>query len=478
MHLLTKQGMLATAMLSLIFSLGGNAQDGSTKYEQFYHLPDKFFNAVSRKSGKVKEGISKVSERQLQRLRQRERKIYRQLAKKDSSLARQMQIEADTFYSNINARLTQGNLLSESANVYSGHIDSMSTVLKFINSNHAYSNALLNGKIGKTLDQYRTLQNQFNSAETINQIITQRQQMLLSKLSPFQLPQLKELQKMVYYYREKIDQYRQAVSDPLKMESVLLSLASKIPAFRNFFAQNSQLGSLFQLPGASTTAQNLNGMQTRALLQQTIQGRFGTASNMQQNVSAGLQNAQDQINELKKKITRLGKNGSDLEMPDFRPNQQKSKSFIKRLEVGAGMQNSRGSYFFPNSSDLSLQVGYKLNSRSIMGVGASYKLGFGRGWKDIRFTNEGVGFKSYVDLRIKGNIWCSGGAELNYLASFRSIEVLQDFSPWQKSIVAGITKKTQFKGKKANVQVLYDFLYRQHTPDSKPLLFRFNYTLK
>ncbi|MBL0267857.1 MAG: hypothetical protein IPP99_04060 [Chitinophagaceae bacterium] len=127
---------------------------------------------------------------------------------------------------------------------------------------------------------------------------------------------------------------------------------------------------------------------------------------MQQNLQA----AQSQLNDLKSKILKAGGGSSDAEMPEgFKPNNQKTKSFLQRLEYGANVQTQRATNYFPVTSDLGLSLGYKLNDKSVIGIGASYKLGLGRGWNNISVSHQGVGIRSYVDWKIKGSFWISGG---------------------------------------------------------------------
>ncbi|MDQ6813009.1 MAG: hypothetical protein M3040_04660 [Bacteroidota bacterium] len=42
---------------------------------------------------------------------------------------------------------------------------------------------------------------------------------------------------------------------------------------------------------------------------------------------------------LKDKINKMGGGSSDLEMPDLKPNSQKTRSFLKGIEYGANMQS-------------------------------------------------------------------------------------------------------------------------------------------
>ena len=199
-----------------------------------------------------------------------------------------------------------------------------------------------------------------------------------------------------------------------------------------------------------------------------------------------MQGVQGQLSQIQNSVTNLaGINGSggggnsDLVMPDFKPNPEKTKTFFKRLEYGFNIQTTQATTLAPSMSDLGLSVGYKFSDRATAGIGVSYKLGLGRPVNHIRFTNEGVGFRSYVDIKAKGSFWLTGGMEYNYLQSFSKLSDLnKNINAWQRSALLGLTKKYKIsKTKEGNIQLLYDFLYRQHLPVSQPLIFRMGYSL-
>jgi hypothetical protein len=134
---------------------------------------------------------------------------------------------------------------------------------------------------------------------------------------------------------------------------------------------------------------------------------------------------------------------------------------------------------FPVTSDIGLSLGYKLNNKSVIGVGASYKMGLGTGWNNIRLSNEGVGIRSFIDYKIRGSLFISGGYEQNYRAAFYSLEQLRGLSGWQSSGLIGLSKKYKVSKKlKGSVQLLWDFLSYQQKPQTQAVLFRVGYSLK
>ena len=151
---------------------------------------------------------------------------------------------------------------------------------------------------------------------------------------------------------------------------------------------------------------------------------------------------------------------------------------MKRLEYSANMQSQSATSFFPVTSDIGLSAGYKLNDKSIIGIGVSYKLGWGRGWDHIKLSNEGVGLRCYIDWKLKGSFWISGGYEQNYKTAFRDFNQLKDMNAWQQSGLIGISKVLSLKSKlfkKTSTKLLWDFLSYKQVPRTQPIVFRIGY---
>jgi len=296
---------------------------------------------------------------------------------------------------------------------------------------------------------------------------------------------LKKLNKEAYYYAQQINEYKEILKDSRKAERKALELLSKSNAWKDFMRKNSQLASLFRLPGNPddpTSQASLAGLQTRVQVTQLIQNQLtagGPAAReqFQQNVQA----AQAQLNQLKDKVLKFGGGSSDRVIPDFKPNNQKTKSFLQRLEFGTNIQSTKANSIFPVTSDIGLSVGYKVNDHSIIGIGSSLKMGWGRDIRHIRISSQGVGLRSFLDYKIKGSFWFSGGFEMNYRSEIREIALLKDYSAWQQSGLLGLSKVVSLKTKmfrKTKLQLLWDFLSYQQIPRTQAVLFRVVYTVK
>jgi hypothetical protein len=142
------------------------------------------------------------------------------------------------------------------------------------------------------------------------------------------------------------------------------------------------------------------------------------------------------------------------------------------------MQSQKATNYFPVTSDIGLSAGYKLNDKSIVGIGVSYKLGWGRGWDNIKLSSQGVGFRSYIDWKLKGSFWISGGYEQNYKSAFRDFYQLKNMNAWQQSGLIGISKVISVKSKlfkKTSTKLLWDFLSYKQVPRTQPIVFRIGY---
>lgn len=296
------------------------------------------------------------------------------------------------------------------------------------------------------------------------------------------LKELKKLDKITYYYGEYIKEYKEMLNDRKKLEKKAMTLLYSVPVFKKFISENSFLASLFKLPG-NTSGSNieiptLTGIQTRASVSEMIQTAISAGGpNAYNQVRQQIQDGQAQLSVLKNKIAQYG--SADAEIPAFKPNSQKTKSFLKRLEYGANIQFGKSNQFMPTTSDIALSLGYKINDKSSIGIGASYKLGLGSGFNNIRLTSEGLGLRSYVDWKIRGGFYLSGGYEQNYNSQFKNIGQLKQYSSWQTAGLIGLTKKIKLKGNKSTkIQIMYDFLSYSHTPTTQPFIFRTGFSLK
>ena len=453
------------------------SQASLSSYDRISSLPDKFFTSAAKKAEKLQERLQRASLKYLRELEKSEGKMKRQLSKKDSLGAEKAFGNVSARYSDLRSRLNTA--VKGIQKLYSPHLDSMSTALAFINHNNGLKKTpQLQLRLQSTFDGYNNVQDKLNQTEYIKQQIEERSNFLKSRLDGLSLvKEFKKYQANFYYYRAQTDNYKKIWENPQKMESALLRSVVKTPFFKKYFSKYSELASLFQLPDndeISTVA--INGMQTRGIIMQQVGQQFINGNSAMQSVNSSVNEAKDLMQPIKEKLYSLTQKGNDPQMPDYNPNQDKIKPILKRIEIGANIQSIKSNYFFPSTTDFGLSIGYKLNSKAIIGVGGSYKVGWGKDIRHLVVSHEGVGLRTFVDIKLKAFIWFSGGAEMNYRSAVYNFEVLKNKRAWQKSALAGLKKSYKVNKMKGELKLFYDFLWKSQSPSASPLVFRTGYT--
>lgn len=440
--------------------------------------PQKFAASIEKSTGNLENKLTAKSMKVLKNMEQQEKKLYTMMLHgKDSMIAKARLTELNEKYSALKRNINNPAIVVK-ARQFIPRLDSLNTSLKFLDQNG------MRGKVKDALIKTTALQDKFQQAEEIKKFIKERKELLKQQLEKLgMVKQLKQINKQVYYYSAQINEYKEVLKDPKKIEKKIMELLAKTKFFQDFMRKNSMLASLFRMPGDPNDPNyiaSLAGLQTRAQVSNLIQRQISAGgSNAQQQFNQNLQAAQAQMQQLKDKVLKFGGGSSDAVMPEgFKPNNQKTKTFLQRLEYGANIQSQKATGFFPTTSDLGLSVGYKLNDKSIIGIGASYKMGWGRGWNNIKLTSQGVGLRSYIDWNLKGSFWISGGFEQNYKSAFSDFNQLKDRNAWQQSGLIGISKVISVKSKlfkKTNIKLLWDFLSYQQVPRTQPVIFRIGY---
>jgi hypothetical protein len=454
-------------------------------------FPNRLFSKIQSKTARLDQQLSKQTAKFLSRLSRKEAKLKKQLYKQDSAAA------AKLFAANPEqqyAALLQ-KLKTDSAQVmhsmgaeYLPYVDSIQVSLSFLNKYPQLLSSAgpLPAGFSSSLSQLQQLEAKMQDADQIKQIVQARKAQLLAYLTQNSNlpPGIKSLYQNynaeMYYYSERVREYRDMLNDPDKMIQVALSLLNRVPAFASFVRSNSFLAGLFSVPSNYGSPEGLEGLQSRdqilAMIQsQVSQGGPNAASMIQQNLQAASQD----ITKLQNKLSALGGGSGDMDMPNFKPNQQKTKTFLKRLEYTTDIQTQQSSYYFPSTSDIGLSVGYKLNDRSTVGIGGSYKIGWGNGYQNIHFSSQGASLRSYLDWQMKKSFYVSGGYELNYQQPFGALSQLYGLSDWLQSGLIGVSKMISLKTKffkQTKIQLLWDFLSYYQLPQTQPFKFRVGYT--
>ncbi len=455
-------------------------QDSKSIIDTVANFPSNVLEKIDKKASDIEDKIVNYSEKALAKLEKQEEKLRKKLAKKDSLAAVQLFGDVKGKYEQLRQGLTQKENQLNRYKEYLPGFDTLKTSLNFLsqNSSSFFSNNEQLTQLKGALKSVEGLDEKLQGADAIRKYLKERRQQLKEQLGKFGLAkEFQKYNKQAYYYSQQIKEYQSILQDQDKLEQAAIGLLRKLPLFQKFMAEHSELAQLFPAPANYGTFAGLQGLQTRAEIQELMQSRIAAGGpNAGQMVQQNIQQAQQQLHQLKDKINKLGGSSSDFDMPDFKPNTQKTKSFWKRVEYGTNLQNTRSNGFIPLTTDLGLSIGYRMNDKASMGIGGSYRMGWIGKWDNLTLTHEGIGLRSYIDWKIKGSFFLSGGYEQNYHRQFDNLQQLKRADYWQQAGLIGLSKKYSIKKKwKGDIKLLYDFLYNTHTPVTQPVVFRFGY---
>lgn len=457
----------------------------STDIAQDFYLKNipSFLNQTTSRIKQLDAQTNVAADNMLSKLQDEEGRIAKKVQSKDSVLHSQVFSNSAQFYGKLKSKLQTASDSNQLAEIteYIPYFDTLKGSLSFLSKQEEYLNNPQLKEAQQMLQQY---QNRLQIANAIKLEIQQREQLLKAQLQNLGfVKEFTNINKQVYYYQQQLTEYKAAFKDPKKMEAKAIHLLSQTRFFKDFMKKNSVLASLFRLPDTDDPSNliDIPGAQTVNSVQSILGQRFGSLTgagssmNPEQYMQQQLQSVQPQLTAIRDKLNKLGGGNSDMEMPEFKPDNQKTRSFLKRLEYGLNIQSQHGTGLLPVTTDIALTLGYKMSDKSAAGIGLAYKMGWGSDINHISISNQGVGFRSYFDAKVKGGIWASGGFEYNYMQSFQKWSDLNYVDVWQKSGLVGITKKYKISKRESKVQVLWDFLSYSQVPRSQPLKFRLGY---
>ncbi len=463
------------------------------------------------KTGDFSAGVYKAAQQRLEAIQKQEAQLEKHLPKEDIEKAKKLKVQLKQKIDQLNglASSPDSMLKTLAKGPYFARLDSLETLFKY-----SLSNNIDNPLIKDAKQQLEKLRAEIGLFEDWENFLGDREQQwktLLSgnNLEKLQLPKaFGKWQEEAMAYKMQVQQWKEAINDPQKLETEALKLLNKLPAFREFMSKNSELARLFGPPGGSAGVPQgtaIPGLQTRATLAQELQNRFG-ANALQSGgaLQQQLQNGMDQLSQQQAQlnpIASIQETLSEIELPasvgrgeglgclSGRGEERamlKSKTFKQRLEFGWNLQSAMRVQDFPAVRDVGLSLGYKLNPRSVAGVGIAYKFALGESWKDIEWTHEGVGLRSFIDWRLteaggkmfKG-LWLTGGFEMNYWSRMANNAQWKELA-WEKSGVVGLTKiiETNIKtAKKLKIQLLVDLTKPINFNSAQPFICRIGYCL-
>jgi len=487
----------ALLCLSLTMTCAQSIDSTATKILNF---PARLFGRIQSKTASLDQQLTQQTEKMLKKMAQKEAQMQRRLSGADSTGAKQLFASSQQEYASLLQRLNAlwPNHPTATTGQYQPYVDSLQGSLAFLKQNpqllQSSSTSLspeLQSQLQGATAGLQAAQSKLQIAAQAKAFVQQRKQLISQYITQHASVQsllskpYSAMNQGIYYYTQSLQTYKDMLNSPDKLEKQALARLSGLPAFQTFMKNNSQLSGLFKMPGVGGTGtggstQPLPGLQTHDQISQQVQSHVTASGSAGMDAfQSKLQSAKSELNSYKGKLSQMGAGSTPADIPDFRPNDQKTKTLWHRLEYGANFQTTHTNYYYPVTTDLGLSLGYRLGHGKVVGIGASYKLGWGSGINHIAISNQGVGLRSFLQLPLKRSFSAMGGFEYNYTTPFTSYQQLKQLNYWTKSGLVGINKTISMKSrvfKKTQLQLLWDFLSYQAVPKTQPILFRIGYT--
>jgi hypothetical protein len=447
----------------------------------------KILSVIGKKSDHFLKRMQKNTERQLDHLKKKEKLLRCKLEKQDSALAARIFEQSPTSHDPFFADTIrdESGLPRKFPLAYNSYLDSLQTALSFLNVHKIPKQSIADAEnvMPPILRKLDAVQESLNRSAAMNKYLEERQQFLTEKLASLgMIKEMKGLVKKMNLYKLKASEYKNMLEKPALIEARLLEILARQKAFANFFNKHSLLAGLFRMPGNEAAQEpSISGLQTRQLLQQETQQRLGSGSELSQMTRQQATGSGGDLLNLKDKLSDLqnSKEAGDLPAANINPN--RAKTFLQRLELGVNFQNISSSSYFPSITDVGLSVAYRINEKSIVGLGSSGKIGWGKDIRHIVVTAQGVSLRSFAELRIKGAFHAMGAFEMHYNKPFDNIQHLYGMTDWSKSGLLGVSRVMPLSGrfvKGTKLMLLWDFLSYRQVPRRPAITFRIGYNFK
>jgi hypothetical protein len=495
--MLNKPAFWLAALLCFAITTS-HAQSADTLAGKLANFPSRLFGKIQSQSTSLNQQLTTQTQHYLAKMARKEQRMQQKLSSVDSNSTKSLFAGSQQQYAALATQIKSdtANRKATFSGQYHPYADTLQGAMAFLQQN---PQVLASAAVGKASGlstqlqtklqaastQFQSLQAKIQDADMAKAFVQSRQQQISQYLAAHANAAgalgkpLADMQQEQVYYTQRVQQYKAMLSDPSALAQQALSMLGRLPAFQSFMTTHSQLGSLFHVPGSYASPQAVNGLQTKEQVAQIVQGHVSAggsagASAMQ----ASLQSAESDLDGYKDKLSKLGMGNGEADMPKVQPNDQKSKTFLGRLQYSFNFQTTHNSIYYPSLLTLGLGLGYKLGHSNVIGIGASYEMGTGNGINHIAITGNGLGLRSFATIKIKASFSLYAGLEYNYTTPFTTYQQLRQLQHWTRSGLIGVQKTVSMKStilKQTTLALLWDFLSYQQVPQGQPVLFRLGY---
>jgi hypothetical protein len=450
------------------------------------HFKENYITSISSKLTTYQGKMLKAREKAIKKCLLKERSIVKKLYSNDTALLLDKLRLLDLDYTKLDEQIRR--IGSENHKTFIPYLDTVKQTLAFLQETgkNFLPQGILSGsqgsKINELLEDIGTIKAFDKQNEVLKRFIDNRFANYRVSLPSQKLKQLTRMNREFEIYQQKVEGFKSVLQDPQKIEKKVISELVKSQPYRQFLKRNSELASFFRLPGNDNSSADgiespsLVGLQTKETVRASMAEQMGASQvDLQARITESIGNVNGLLEKMKSLEAERERNDSTQEKA--RQNSQLGKPLRARIEFGFNLQSQRSTNLLPASSELGLSAGYKIDDSRTIGVGASYRWGWGPNLREISITSEGIGLRSFLDWHLWKRIWITGAYECNYHASFDRLRQLNELSAWQQSGLIGITNKYRVGKIKGQIQLFWDFLSYQQNPQTQALKFRVGWSL-
>ncbi len=507
---------------SYFLLIGSNNLFGQEEQENI----DNANTYLDHRVGALEKSLDKTGNLQqqlLKRLKRKEDKMLRKLAKQDSALYKQY-LTGHTNYDSI-AKLSNDTTKRLQLSSNNKTIDSLKGIKRFIENQSSKLGAAAGslGSAGITIpgtENLNSLQQKLNVQTLTDQLIQQHTSDLKQLAGGANISGLQNIQKDVFYTKQKIKAYKDLADDPDAAEQKAFESLQGVEGFDKYLNQN---GNAFGGLGNDASEASLQSMgyQTKSQVDGILQSALGNnMNNVQQQMSQQIIQYSDKLNGIKKQVdaakndisqakqtfndakneaNSVKNNLKNVDKPDFKVNKEKGKPFWKRIETQYNFQTSRSSTdgTKPAMMNIGASAGYKQTEKLTFGLGLALNTGLGQNWQHLKLSYEGITIRANADW-----LWIYGfsfqaGYERSFIPSNRSYltsntdqvnnnnqtsqptdnPLTTIFGGQQQTAYVGVMKRYKITTKwNGTFMVGYNFLWQTGGESRSPWMIRFGYS--
>jgi len=447
------------------------------------HSLDKYSKRLERTQQQLLKKLNRKEQRLAGRLQHNDSIAYSRLQAQSLSFDSILQLSRHPDSATFAAKALKGGQKS---------VDSLKGVLRFIQgkAGRIAGNTTVDAELPGYSKELSELQGKLSYQQYITEL-TQQHAKSLEGIAGGKHG-ITGISKELFYAKSKISEWKKMADDPSKAEELALEYLQGTRGFDASMKSALSGGQGKGMAGA-TSADDLEkmGFQTKRMMNDALKQKFGNnLSAVQGSMGKDVKQWQDKATGLQKDIKETAQSVRNLKStgkPEFKVNPMRGKPFWLRIEKQYSFNSSRATTLTDGSRrpailTLSASAAYRHTPKLSTGIGLAGDLGLGENWSTIRFSFQGIGFRTFLSWELIYGVGVYGGYERTYKEyAFRgandAIPLDRNFihstHSYHEAVLLGLTKKYKINSKwNGAIQLMYDVWWQDKGLRS-PLMLRF-----